>query len=263
MTDREQLLDLLNRIQKGEITPEEGLQKMQSVDKPIETGQPRDAINASESDNPSLLGSSIVLNGEPSVASPDHPYSSLGQEERNTPAVANTPEVKSGQAERITGQPVGEEEAGREIRYWKSWWYLPFWIGTFIMTLGAIGMYLGYTAARFGIGFWLSWIPFFLGVIVMAISWQSRLARWLHVRIHQEPGERPGSISISLPLPLGLASWFLRNFSHLIPGLRDQKFSGSDLSDILISLGQSVSPENPFYVHVNGNNGEEVEVFIG
>ncbi len=299
MTQREQLIDILNRIQSGEITPKEGLEKMRAHDTSNEglvTGAASENIVPTEktADIP-IEGTSQDITGS-SMSSdalqPDDSQVDKVAEEKisfENPDLAETSQASSsftsvpeldGQlvnqstgpsdrkngaepAEKMAGQSVGEVGAEREIRYWKLWWSIPFWIGTVVMVLGTMGMYYGYLAAQYGLGFWLATIPFILGVIVMALSWQSRMARWLHVRVHQKPGEKPGTISISFPLPIGLASWFLRNFSHLVPGLRDQQFSGSDLSDMLSTLGESVSPENPFYVHVNGNAGEEVEVFIG
>lgn len=302
MTPKEQLIEILNRIQSGEITPEEGLEKMRTQEITSDGADTEGIAENSEAGSPTMGRGDLPSDGnrqdEVSSAAP-----TIGGGQISAPAeelvvnrfpsrkfemVETTPSSPSFEAvkdlenkelpqptnnagrnneeetaEKLTGQPVGEVGAEREIYYWKQWWMAPFWIGTGVMVLGAMGMYYGYLAARLGLGFWLALIPFFLGVIVMAFSWQSKTARWLHLRVHQKPGEKPGTIAISFPLPIGLASWVLRNFSHLVPGLRDQQFNGNDLSDMLSNLGDSVSPENPFYVHVNGNDGEEVEVFIG
>lgn len=152
---------------------------------------------------------------------------------------------------------ISDEELSRMKRL-KRWWILPFGIGLLITTLGAIWMYTGYANRGFGWGFWLAWIPFILGIFIVAISFQTSRSVWLHVRIKQKPGESPPRISISLPLPISLARWFMSVFGHKIPGLKDQPLG--DLSDLL----DNISPEAPFYVHVNDEeDGEEVEVFIG
>ena len=149
-----------------------------------------------------------------------------------------------------TGPAIPEEEMQRMKRL-KRWWVLPFGIGLVITTLGAIWMYMGYTANGFGFGFWLAWIPFLLGIAIVALSFQTSKSVWLHVRIKQKPGETPQRINISLPLPLSLT------FGKKIPGLKDQPVG--EYSKILNHL----SPEEPFYVHVDEDDGEEVEVFIG
>jgi hypothetical protein len=150
---------------------------------------------------------------------------------------------------------ISPEEQQRMKRL-KRWWILPFGIGLLITVLGATWMYAGYTNRGFSWGFWLAWIPFILGIFTVAVSFQTSRSVWLHVRIKQKPGETPARISISLPMPITLAKWFMSVFGHKIPGLKDQPLG--DLSEIL----ETISPEEPFYIHVNEDD-EEVEVFIG
>jgi hypothetical protein len=151
---------------------------------------------------------------------------------------------------------IPEEEKQRMNRL-KRWWVLPFGIGLLITILGVIWMYTGYLAQGFGWGFWLAWIPFLLGILIVAVSFHTSRSVWLHVRIRQSPGETPQRISISLPIPILLTRWFINAFGNRIPGLRDQPLD--NYSEIL----ENLSPEAPFYVHVNEDDGEEVEVFIG
>ena len=171
------------------------------------------------------------------------------------------PDLEEDQVDRTTSEEkvypqIPEEELKRMNRL-KRWWILPFGIGILITVLGAIWMYMGYTANGFGFGFWLSWIPFLLGIFILAVSFQSSRSVWLHVRIKQRPGESPQRIAISLPLPLNLTRWVFSTFGNKIPGMRDQPLD--EYSEML----KSVSPEEPFYVHVDEGDGEEVEVFIG
>lgn len=149
------------------------------------------------------------------------------------------------------------EAEQRRMNRLKRWWVLPFGIGLLITSLGAVWMYLGYTANGFGFGFWLAWLPFLLGIFIVAVSFQTSKSVWLHVRIKQRPGESPQRISISLPMPISLTRWFMTAFGKRIPGLKDQPLE--NYAEVLDNL----SPEAPFYVHVNDDDGEEVEVFIG
>ena len=158
--------------------------------------------------------------------------------------------------ERPAGPHIPEEEMQR-LKRLKQWWLLPSGIGLLITTLGAIWMYMGYSDHGFGFGFWLAWLPFLLGIFIVAVSFRTSQSVWVHVRVSQEPGEKPERISISLPLPIVLTKWFFSNFGDRVPGLNNQ--SDGDFSEVL----KNISPENPFYVHVNEDNGEEVEVFIG
>jgi hypothetical protein len=153
--------------------------------------------------------------------------------------------------------PQIPEEEMKRLEKLKRWWVLPFGLGLLLTILGAVWMYMGYQAKGFGFGFWISWLPFFIGIAMMAISFQSSKSVWLHVRIKQKPGESPQRINISLPLPLSLTRWAMSTFGHRIPGLKDQPVE--EYSEILRNL----SPEEPFYVHIDDDDGEEVEVFIG
>ncbi len=157
-----------------------------------------------------------------------------------------------------TEPPQMPEEEMARMKRLKRWWILPFGIGLMVTILGAIWMYMGYTSAGFGFGFWLAWVPFLLGIFIVAVSFQTTRSVWLHVRVKQKPGNTPERLSISLPLPMNLAKWFFSAFGSRIPGLRDQPIG--DISSIL----ENLSPEEPFYVHVNDDDdGEEVEIFIG
>ena len=177
---------------------------------------------------------------------PENPESSS----TNPDAVPVSGEVLEAESPRIS------EEEMRRMKQLKRWWLLPFGIGLLITALGAIWMYTGYMNRGFSWGFWLSWIPFILGIFVVAVSFQTSRSVWLHLRINQKPGEKPERISISLPLPITLTRWFLSIFGSRVPGLKDQPID--NISEIL----EDISPEEPFYLQVNDDD-ERVEIFIG
>jgi hypothetical protein len=205
---------ILDMIEKGQLTAEEGLRLINAMD--------GDAKTSEQEKN--LEPEAISVTPEDIVESPS--------------------------------MQISEEEMER-MKKLKRWWVLPFGIGLLITTLGAIWMVTGYLRNGFGFGFWIAWLPFLLGVAIIAISFQSAHSVWLHVRIKQKAGEKPERINISLPLPVSFARWFFSAFGDRIPGLKDQPVE--EFSEILKNL----SPEDPFYVHVAEDDGEEVEVFIG
>ena len=95
---------------------------------------------------------------------------------------------------------------------WRSLWLLLFLFGLLITLFAATWIYQGFIYAGLSWGFWLSFIPFGLGVLLMWAGWEMRMARWLHVRIRQEPGKRPETISFGIPLPIGLTRWAVKRF---------------------------------------------------
>jgi hypothetical protein len=100
-------------------------------------------------------------------------------------------------------------------------------------------------------------LPFFLGILLIALGAGGRSSRWLYVNVdrsHRPDG--PKNITLAFPLPLGLAGWFLKNFgSHL---------QWSRVDEILTAISAAKTVTEPLIVNVDeGDGGERVQVFIG
>jgi hypothetical protein len=154
----------------------------------------------------------------------------------------------------------GDAFTARHFGKWLHWWVLPFTIGVILTVLGAVWLYFGYNGGKLTAGFWLAWIPFMLGVAVMALSWRARASHWIHVRVRQQPGRKPSVIAFSIPLPYGLIKWATRNFGHYFP----PKVRGVDLDELIDTIEESVTSDNPVYIWVNDESDQEqVEIWIG
>ena len=94
----------------------------------------------------------------------------------------------------------------------------------------------------------------------MMLGAGSRTSRWLYVNVdrsHQT--EFPRNITIAFPLPLGLASWVLKNFGHMFSGLKN-----SNVDEIVQAIAMAKNITEPLIVNVDdGDDGEKVQVFIG
>jgi hypothetical protein len=170
----------------------------------------------------------------------------------------STPEAQ--EPEMIPGPSAAQKAAlPPDAQKWRSWWIYPFVVGVIVVILG--GWLLYWVQQSYGVGFWFlcSWLPFLLGVALMALSWEGRATHWIHIRVHQKSGEWPRNIAISMPLPLGLASWFFRTFGDKIPGVER-----ASMEELIQSVDRNTSPENPVYIEVEeGEHGEQVEIYIG
>ncbi len=165
------------------------------------------------------------------------------------------PESFEGEVEVMTPETPDTEEMIK----WKRWWVIPFWIGAGITVIGGALMYWAYNASGFGFWFACAWFPFLLGVSILALGWGSRTTPWLHVRVHQAPGETPQKIAISFPIPIRLTAWGLRTFGHHIPHME-----GISLDEVILALKDVTKNGVPFFIDVNeGEDGEHVQVFIG
>lgn len=272
MSKDEERLRILEMIDTGLITADEGIVLLKAL---AERNQalPEETVARAEGSISSL---SEVLNDSlepdkpsiqqtpaqeeiPSIHEPLPSESEAIQREVASQVAAFVPEPTTTEEQPIPEEPpVEERPTDPLIRHWRSWWWIPVWVGVFITVLGALFMFLSFRSG--GLGFWFacSWFPFLLGVTVLALAWASRNARWLHVRIHQKEGERPQNINISVPIPLRLSAWFIRTFGSRIPNLNH-----TGLDEVILAL-EKTSPDAPFYVQVNeGEDGEKVEVYIG
>lgn len=165
------------------------------------------------------------------------------------------PEADSG-----TPSPNLAPELERTAARARSLWQIPLWIGVGVTVLSALGMYAVMQNAGMNFWFYCLMMPLFLGVAVIALAGWSRTAHWLFVNVDRSRSEDgPRRIFLGFPLPLGLASGFLRIFGHRIEGLKENDVNGMMQA---ISMVQTI--HEPLIVNVDDDeDGERVQVYIG
>jgi len=160
--------------------------------------------------------------------------------------------------EESSGGAATPEIDAEELTKWRRWWVIPFWVGVGITVLGGALMYWGYSARGIGLGFIAAWIPFLIGLGIMILGWNSRNGPWLHIRIHQKPGEHPQRIALSFPLPVRFFVWSVKTFSRWIPDLP----AGSE--EVLLALGDFSPGDSPLSINIDDQeDGEKVIIYIG
>jgi len=248
--DEQARMKILEMIENGSISAKEGLRLIETLNG---AGDEVTAPASGEGEPQVAFSETADSSGTSTQAPlPEIEFASADQTQEAEPEVSTGSSEEDSPKTRTTPLP-------EDVEKWKRWWMVPMWVGVGILILSAMWMYAAY--ANSGIGFWFicSWIPFLFGVGLVALSYGSRRSRWLHLRVDQKPGERPQHIAISMPLPIGLASWFMRTFGHMIPDLRDKH-----IDEMLQAVSENTNAENPLYVEVDeGENGEKVKVYIG
>ncbi len=216
--------EILEKVERGELTPTEAAELLS-----------RQGGNEAQQVDQTLLNAPELPAGEPQ---------SFG-------SAAPSPAEPAGQAE-----VVEDFEAFKEK--WKSWWVYPLWGGALVFVLGAIGLAWANYSNRF---FWAfcSAFPLLLGLGVMLLSFWSRQARWLHVRVKNDRPEHHERVAISMPLPTRLIGWIFKTFGRSIPGLREQPEVIDSMPDLMAALGKD---GDPLIVEVNEKDGNEVRVYI-
>jgi hypothetical protein len=140
------------------------------------------------------------------------------------------------------------------MKSWRRWNWLPLTLFLILTAFSAVWIYQGYQSAGFSWGFWLSWIPFLIGVLGIYAFWNMK---WVHVRVREKKGDHIQRISISVPLPLGILPWVLNTFGRYMPEqVKEQQES-------ILMINEALKTDEPIHIHVNEDEDEEVEVFIG
>jgi len=168
--------------------------------------------------------------------------------------------ASSGPEADSSSQNTSTPELERTASRIRALWELPLWIGVAITVLSALGIYSSLQGGGYNFWFYCLWFPFLLGVVLMAFAGWSRSARWLFVNVEQPPhADGPKRFFLGFPLPLGLASWFLRTFGNRIEGLKH-----TNVDEVVEAISASNSIKEPLIVNVDeGDDGERVQVFIG
>jgi hypothetical protein len=157
-------------------------------------------------------------------------------------------------------EKMGPEQFERVRKRAMRWAMLPLWTGVLIMIASAWGMYS--TLQNSGYGFWFFCLgfPLFLGILLIALGAGGLGSRWIYVNVDRTRAQDwPKNITIALPLPLGLVSWFLKTFGSHIEGLNK-----TTADELLTAIHLTKSVREPLIINVDeGDDGERVQVFIG
>jgi len=174
------------------------------------------------------------------------------------PFAGNSPQGTS-QERPDAGEKPDAPEFEDVARKARQLWEIPLWFGVGITILSSYWLYSLVQTSNYGFWFFCAWMPLLFGVLLLALFAGSRTSRWLYVKVQQSEGEWPRNITFGFPLPLGLVSWFLRNFGHNIEGLRH-----TNVDEIIQLVSEGVSSKSPLIVNVDEGNGDEkVQVYIG
>ncbi len=156
-----------------------------------------------------------------------------------------------------SGERVSAPEFDQIRERAKFFAWIPLGVGIILTILTSWWMFSIQQKAGLNFWFFCMTVPFFLGILLIALGAGGHSSRWLYVNVDRSRRpDGPKNITLALPLPLGLAGWFLRNFgSHL-------QWEHAD--EILTAIAAAKTATEPLIVNVDeSDNGERVQVFIG
>ncbi len=165
-----------------------------------------------------------------------------------------------GPASGFESEKMGAEQFERVRKRAARWAMIPLWGGVLLMIASAWGMYSVQQNAGYGFWFFCLSLPLFLAIALIALGAGGMGSRWVYVNVDRTQAQDwPKNITIALPLPLGLVSWFLKTFGRHIEGLKK-----TTVDELLMAVHLTKSIKEPLIINVDeGDNGERVQVFIG
>ena len=228
MSSINERLQILEMIDSGVISAQEGARLLQSLEGQVDEEEVVEALS---------------VNDQSPETSVPHP----------------TKDPESIMVDTINDRPQYQEEFDAHIEKWRRWWMIPLWVGVGITIVGGFLLFWAFQVSGFSFWFGCAWLPFLLGLGAIILAWSTRTSRWLHLRVQQRPGERPQTIALSFPIPIRLTAWVLRLFRHKIPNL-----GKSGIDELVLAMGESANSKTPFYIEVDeGDEGERVQIYIG
>jgi hypothetical protein len=137
------------------------------------------------------------------------------------------------------------------------------WFGIVFTVFFAWAMFAVQQNAGLNFWFYCLGMPFFFGIVLILLGASVRSSRWIYVNVDRSKSkdkDGPRKISIAFPLPIKLASWFLKTFGSKIDGLKN-----TNVDDVIQAIAiANNSITDPLIIHVDDtDDGEKVQVFIG
>ena len=162
-------------------------------------------------------------------------------------------------------QPIPDaenESAGKHEASgcWKAAWSMILVGGAILAGFSAYWMYQGYRNNGFSWGFWLSWIPMFIGVVLMIFGWALMESPWMHVNVRSKEQSHTSVIVFSMPVPFNVFRWVMQNFGHFMP----EQVQAQDVLEMIDQAEASIKRGEPFHVQVDDEkDGSKVDISIG
>jgi len=165
-------------------------------------------------------------------------------------------ETESGSWSEKPDAPEFENVRRRAMRFAA----IPLWAGVIFTILSAWGMFSIQQHAGLNFWFFCLTLPLLFGILLLSLGAGGRASRWIYVNVDRSyENEWPRYITLVLPLPLGLVSWFLKNFGRYFEGLKK-----TTIDEVIMAISMAKSITEPLIINVDdGDNGERVQVFIG
>lgn len=250
MPSSSERLSILDRLEKGEITPEEAARLL---------SENKFEVKAKDTSETAMDVLGKLERGEINA---DEAAQRLqhGRKEEGT----QKPD-SNGTGEPATFKPEPSEPLEvREERFEPSrtwgWWFIPIAFGALLTLLAGLWMSADVRDGSFGLGFFCAWFPLAIGVLFMLLGVAARRGPWANLWINKRRRGGDTDVILNVPVPIGMAGAVLRTAGKHIPGLDEQ-----DLDKLLDALQESRRKGEHIQIQTKQDNEDEdiVDITIG
>jgi hypothetical protein len=144
---------------------------------------------------------------------------------------------------------------------WRAAWSIFLVIGALLSGFSGYWMSLGYKNHGLGWGFWLSWIPMIVGLVIIVFGWALMDSPWInvHVRTKNNENSKDYIFIFSMPVPFNLARWTVDHFGQYF----SDKVKPEEILEVINQAEESIRKGDPFHIEVDETkDGSHVDVSI-
>ncbi len=244
-------MSILDRLEKGEITPEEAARLL--------SAQQAESVKAVDSSESAMDVLGKLERGEISADE-----AALRLQQGRTAEKADRQDGYD-TGEPATFQPITSEtfevreERFEPTRAW-GWWFVPIAFGALLTLLAGLWMSADVRDGSFGLGFFCAWLPLAIGVAFIFLGVAARRGPWANLWINRRRRGGDTDVILNVPVPVGMAGTVLRTAGKHIPGLEEQ-----DVDKLLNALAESRRKGEHIQIHTHEDNDDEdiVDITIG
>lgn len=246
MPSQSERLSILDRLEKGEITPEEAARLLSTEE--------TSAGKASDSSETAMEVLGKLERGEINAEEAAQRLQG-SQQKQNTNGQRNETAAERKRYERVQ---VGEDRFD-PARTW-GWWFAPIAFGALLTLLAGLWMSADVRDGGFGLGFFCAWFPLAFGVFFIFFGVAARRGPWANLWINKRRRGGNTDVILNVPVPIGMAGTVLRTAGRHIPGLDEQ-----DVDKLLDALQESRRKGEHIQIQTKEDNDDEdiVDITIG
>ena len=142
-------------------------------------------------------------------------------------------------------------------RTW-GWWLVPIAVGVLITALSGRWMSRDASDGQLGFWFFFAFLPLLFGVGLIILGWIVRRAHWVHLQAKSQKRGRHFNFDLNLPIPFELATGLMEGF-----GVRIRGFDADTVEQIKAALVKVREEGQPVYIQTTSDDGEDaVDIYI-